>query len=164
MNDEFEHRLSRHALRPVPPEVIEGLARAIRAEHARPEPRALRASAEAGDSAPVWRTLGLLWAGALAMLMLSRSETDPMTHSVPRLTPEQAAEVRAERMALWELANVRESLNEPASAQTAPRRLLEPADRSRTPRPRSQLRSPAVPILGHEHRPPFQRFPIESVI
>jgi hypothetical protein len=73
-------------------------------------------------------------------------------------------EVRAERMALWELANVRESLDEPASAQTAPRRLLEPADRSRTPRPRSQLRSPAVPILGHEHRPPFQRFPIESPI
>lgn len=164
MNDEFEQRLSRHTLRSAPPEVIEDLARAIRTHQARTELRSHRASAGDDDSAPVWRTLGLLWAGALAMLMLSRSETDPMTHSVPRLTPEQAAEVRAERMALWELAHVRESLDEPASAQTAPRRLLEPADRSRTPRPRSQLRSPAVPILGHEHRPPFQRFPIESPI
>lgn len=164
MNDEFEQRLSRHALRSVPPEVIDDLARAIRTHQARPEPRSHRAAAGDGDCAPVWRTLGLLWAGALAMLTLSRSETDPMARSTPRLAPEQAAVVRAERMALWELAHMRESLDEAASTQTPPRRFLEPADRSRTPRPRSQLRSPAVPILGHEHRPPLQRFPIECPI
>lgn len=164
MNDEFEQRLSRHALRSAPPEVIEDLARAIRAHQARPEPRSHRDSTGGGDSAPVWKTLGLLWAGALAMLMLSRSETDPMVRSTPSLAPEQAAVVRAERMALWELAHVRESLDEPASTQTPPRHPREPAAQSRTPRPRSQLRTPAFPILGHEDRPAFQPFPAESAV
>ena len=164
MNDEFEQRLSRHALRSAPPEVIEDLARAIRAHQARPEPRSHRDSTGGGDSAPVWKTLGLLWAGALAMLMLSRSETDPMARSTPSLAPEQAAVVRAERMALWELAHVRESLDEPASTQAPPRHPREPGAQSRTPRPRSQLRTPAFPILGHEQRPAFQPFPAESPV
>lgn len=162
MNDELEQRLSRHALRSAPPEVIEDLTRAIRAHQARPEPISRSGSAGGGDNAPVWKTLGLLWAGALAMLMLSRSETDPMARSTPRLAPEQAAAVLAERMALWELANVRESLDEPPSAQPPPRPRPEPAERSRTPRPRSQLRTPVVPSLGHEQRPAFQRFPDTS--
>ena len=164
MNDEFEQRLSRHALRSAPPEVIEDLARTIRAHQARPEPRSHRDSTGGGDSAPVWKTLGLLWTGALAMLMLSRSETDPMARSTPSLAPEQAAVVRAERMALWELAHVRESLDEPASTQAPPRHPREPGAQSRTPRPRSQLRTPAFPILGHEQRPAFQPFPAESPV
>ena len=164
MNDEFEQRLSRHALRSAPPEVIEDLARAIRAHQSRPEPRSHRDSAGGGAGASVWKTLGLLWAGALAMLMLSRSETDPMARSTPSLAPEQAAAVRAERMALWELAHVKESLEEPASTQTPPRHPPEPASRSRTPRPRSQLRTPASPILGHEDRPAFQPVPAESTV
>jgi hypothetical protein len=152
MNDEFEHRLSRHALRPVPPEVIEGLARAIRAEHARPEPRALRASAEAGDSAPVWRTLGLLWAGGLAMVCLSRSETAAIGPSSPRLTPEQTAVVRAERTALWELANGQESTPEPPSSEAQLSQPPERGERFRSSRPRSQLRVPSLPMLGSRNR------------
>jgi len=158
MNDEFEHRLSRHALRPVPPGVVEELVGVIRAQSSAPAPRSPRIARHTDSAVPVWQTLGLLWAGAVAMLCLSHSGEESTVGSPIRPTPEQVAALRAERIALWELATVREDAIETPAFAVPPQAPTssEPEERSRIPHPRpqrphSRRSSPSLPTLGHGH-------------
>jgi hypothetical protein len=105
MNDEFEQRLARHALRAAPPEVTAELIAALHAQRADTRvqaslPRTLTESGDSSLSAAVWRTLGLLWASALAMLCWSNLGLQTPSAPSIRLSPEQAAEIRAERAAV----------------------------------------------------------------
>lgn len=164
MNDEFEQRLARHSLRAPPAEVSAELIAALRAQRADPSARASapwtpRASGDSSSSGAVWRTLGLLWAGALAMLCWSNSGLDTPAGASIQPTPEQMAAIRAEQAALWELATFQEPQSEPPSLQVPPQRPLEPKDRSRTQRPRSQLQTPSLPMLGNWNPPSIPASP-----
>lgn len=161
MNDQFEQRLARHSLRATPPEVTAELIAALRAQRADTSarasmPRAPRDSGDSGLSAAVWRTLGLLWAGALATLCWSNWDLASPSGPSIRLSPEQAAEVRAERAALGELANLQESPAETTDRTQPSQRPPEPKDGTRSQRPRSQRSGPSHPILGDLHRPRIQ--------
>jgi len=161
MNDEFEQRLARHALRAAPPEVTAELIAALRAQRADTRrqasvPRTLTDSGDSGLSAAVWRTLGLLWAGGLAMLCWSNLGLESPSGPSIRLSPEQVAEIRAERAALWELANFQESPTETRDRTQPSQRPPEPKDGARPQRPRSQRSGPSHPILGDLHHPRIQ--------
>ena len=161
MNDEFEQRLARHSLRAAPPEVTAELIAALHAQRADTRtqasvPRTLKDSGDSGLSAAVWRTLGLLWAGGLAMLCWSNLGLESPSGPSIRLSPEQVAEVRAERAALWELANFQESPTETTDRTQPSQRPQEPKDGARPQRPRSQRSGPTHPILGDLHRPRIQ--------
>ena len=161
MNDEFEQRLARHSLRAAPPEVTAELIAALRSQRADTRvqasvPRTPRNSGDSGSSAAVWRTLGLLWANALAMLCWSILGLQTPSGPSIRLSPEQAAEIRAERAALWELANFQESPTETTDRTQPSQRPPEPKDGSRPQRPRSQRSGPSHPILGDLHQPRIQ--------
>jgi hypothetical protein len=161
MNDEFEQRLARHSLRAAPPEVTAELIAALRSQRADTRvqasvPRTPRDSGDSGLSAAVWRTLGLLWASALAMLCWSILGLQTPSGPLIRLSPEQAAEIRAERAALWELANFQESPTETTDRTQPSQRPPEPKDRARPQRPRSQRSGLSHPILGDLHQPRIQ--------
>ena len=144
MSDPLETRLLRHRVRPAPEALTESLVAAIRREAARsghPPGVAVAPEAEVPFGS-LWRTLGALWAGGLALLLLARlPDGSPGAAPGPaHLSPDQLARIRAERVELRRLAGL-----EPVPVSTA---------ESRPPRPSAtQAPSPGVRPQSSDFRP-----------
>ncbi len=144
MNDPLETRLLRHRVRPAPDALTESLVASIHREAARsghPPGVAVAPESEVPFGS-LWRTLGALWAGGLALLLLARlPDGSPGAAPGPaRLSPDQLARIRAERVELRRLAGL-----EPVPVSTGE---LRPS-----PSPRSPARSPGVRPQSRDVRP-----------